>query len=205
MAPPSGRKKTTAKGKRIVSERLVQAARTIIIRDGLAALTFASIESESGASRSLIHYHFGGRDGLLMAVVDSIFDAWRQESEADAALDGDEQTRLMASLDLDERMSADRETMTLFVELLPHILRAPELCERLRAEYREGSFLERRVLTSVSTDVERNDLAGLMIAMVDGLGLQLLVDPDHVQHPRLFQAWKDVVLQFVQSKPPHQE
>ncbi len=48
---------------------LIDAALAIIGSEGLRALTAARIEEVSGASRGLVGYHFGSKQGLLEAVI----------------------------------------------------------------------------------------------------------------------------------------
>jgi AcrR family transcriptional regulator len=43
--------------------RLLEAAKTILARDGFAHLTFGEIAAESGETGSLIRYHFGSKIG----------------------------------------------------------------------------------------------------------------------------------------------
>ena len=45
---------------------LLQAARVVMRRDGLASLSTRSVATEAGAPLSQIHYHFGSKQGLLL-------------------------------------------------------------------------------------------------------------------------------------------
>ena len=51
---------------------LLSAARTVLNRDGASGLSTRTVASEAGVNLSLIHYYFGSRDGLLLAVLDSV-------------------------------------------------------------------------------------------------------------------------------------
>ena len=53
-------------------ELLLSAARTILNRDGAAGLSTRTVAAEAGVNLSLIHYYFGSRDGLLLAVLDRV-------------------------------------------------------------------------------------------------------------------------------------
>jgi AcrR family transcriptional regulator len=53
-------------------EQLLKAARTVLQRDGVAALSTRSVGAEASVNLSLIHYHFGSRDGLLLAVLEQM-------------------------------------------------------------------------------------------------------------------------------------
>lgn len=51
---------------------IVSAARTVLNRDGSGRLSTHSVAAEAGVNQSLIHYHFGTREGLLEAVVEQM-------------------------------------------------------------------------------------------------------------------------------------
>ena len=53
-------------------ELLLSAARTVLNRDGASGLSTRTVAAEAGVNLSLIHYYFGSRDGLLLAVLDSV-------------------------------------------------------------------------------------------------------------------------------------
>ncbi len=111
-----------------MAERLVEAATRIIVRDGYKALTVQAVEREVGTSQSSIHYYFGGKDGLLLAVVDAMFKGL-DDAEHASTPSGDPFEWLAAVIDSDRALSGDRDYMRLYVELLPHMLRSEELTE----------------------------------------------------------------------------
>lgn len=51
-------------------DQLLSAARQVLARDGAAALSVRSVAVAAGINSSLIHYYFGSRDGLLLAVLE---------------------------------------------------------------------------------------------------------------------------------------
>ena len=53
-------------------ETLVQAAMEIFGRDGFHAASTRAIAEEAGVNQALIAYHFGGKEGLYLAVFESI-------------------------------------------------------------------------------------------------------------------------------------
>jgi len=50
----------------------LDAARAVLQRDGVAALSTRSVGAEAGVNLSLIHYYFGSRDGLLLAILEQM-------------------------------------------------------------------------------------------------------------------------------------
>jgi AcrR family transcriptional regulator len=51
--------------------QVITAARQIVAREGLEALTFATLETELGLSRGVITYHFANKDEVVAAVFES--------------------------------------------------------------------------------------------------------------------------------------
>jgi AcrR family transcriptional regulator len=53
-------------------ELILAAARKVLSRDGAASLSTRSVAAAAGVNLSLIHYHFGSREGLLLAVLEQM-------------------------------------------------------------------------------------------------------------------------------------
>jgi AcrR family transcriptional regulator len=74
MAPP--RKHDT--------DRILDAARTLVLRDGPRATSIAAIARESGAPIGTLYHRFGSRDGLLAAAWLRALEAFQQRALAAA-------------------------------------------------------------------------------------------------------------------------
>ena len=53
-------------------ERIVEAARTMIERDGVAGLSMRKVSAEVGLAPTAVYWHLGGREELLNAVLDEV-------------------------------------------------------------------------------------------------------------------------------------
>jgi AcrR family transcriptional regulator len=53
-------------------EQILAAAQRVLMRDGGAGLSTRTVAAEAGVNLSLIHYHFGSREGLLLTVLDQM-------------------------------------------------------------------------------------------------------------------------------------
>jgi AcrR family transcriptional regulator len=51
-------------------ERIVQAAREVLVEHGHAGTSTRAVAEAAGVNLSQVHYHFGGRQGLLIEVLD---------------------------------------------------------------------------------------------------------------------------------------
>ena len=60
MAPPND-----------TAERILQAARTVLLADGYAVLSTRKVATEAGVPLSQVHYHFGSKGGLVLALLEA--------------------------------------------------------------------------------------------------------------------------------------
>jgi AcrR family transcriptional regulator len=161
------------------ARRLLAAARRVLARDGFAGLTLEAITAEAGENKAAIRYHFGGKDALVTALVEwldhddsvRLVSQLQEEPEPEARLD--------LLLELQRQGCTSHEENQLFFDLLPHVLRDPELRERLAGLYAWYRELDGWVLSpeqaSRLEDVRR--LAALAVAVADGLTIQCSADP----------------------------
>ncbi|MBZ0113756.1 MAG: TetR/AcrR family transcriptional regulator [Thermoanaerobaculia bacterium] len=71
-------------------QRLLAAARKVLLEEGLEAASVRSVTTEARANVAAIHYHFGSRDGLVREVVGeaarNLSAAWSLEAEDDDSI-----------------------------------------------------------------------------------------------------------------------
>jgi AcrR family transcriptional regulator len=53
-------------------DRILAAARQIVLTRGMTALSVGEVATEAGVSKSAIAYHFGCKDGLIRAIIESM-------------------------------------------------------------------------------------------------------------------------------------
>ena len=162
------------------AQRILAAARRLLISGGFEALTLSAIAAEADESKGSIGYHFGNKDGLVAALVDSLaHDANRGLIEQTAA-QRSALRRFHALIDGETRIAADAESFLAFFEALPHALREPALRPRVAALYDGYRQTVIRALApgGDSARAELEPFATLMIAIVDGLAIQHGLDPD---------------------------
>jgi len=162
------------------AQRILAAARRLLISGGFEALTLSAIATEADESKGSIGYHFGNKDGLVAALVDSLaHDANRGLIEQTAA-QRSALRRFHALIDGEARIAADAESFLAFFEALPHALREPALRPRVAALYDGYRQTVIRALApgGEGAHAELEPFATLMIAIVDGLAIQHGLDPD---------------------------
>jgi len=158
---------------------ILAAARRLLAERGFDGLTIEAVANEANVSRGLIPYHFGSRAGLIEMLVDSLFhDLYvavaRRKPAATWQLDD------LVQLMHDE--TADRQAFRDFFELLPYTLRHEDLRARvaLLYDFYRELMLE---LAGIKAAPETGDrppldaLGAVLLALIDGLGLQATLTP----------------------------
>jgi AcrR family transcriptional regulator len=186
----------------VTAEKIIRAARRLVVRRGYAGFTMQSLEQESGLNRGLVHYYFGGKNGLVAALVDLLFEdpGFGFSDEVLAVPAGP--MRVRALFDWLGRIIGDRSSARLFYELLPHVLRSRSLRARAADLYQLYREFDGGCLASdgVLDDETKTSLGTLSEAVVEGLVLQQTVDPQGFQAMPAFALWQEMVGTYLDSK-----
>jgi len=177
--------------------RLILAtAKDILAERGYAELTMTAIAQVSGVNRALVSYYFGGKAGLLAALVDSLFLSPEIGSIEKISAGRGGADLAGAFLDWQQGVSANDRVNRMLYELLPHALRDPDVRARFAEEYRVYRKVDGRCLSGAPRELsepELEALAAVTIAVVEGLGIQRALDPDGFDHAAAWRAWRDVI------------
>ncbi|HZL64303.1 MAG TPA: TetR/AcrR family transcriptional regulator [Thermoleophilia bacterium] len=183
------------------ARRILEAARRILERDGFADLTYEAIAAESGEYKDSVRYHFGGKGGLVAAIVDSSVHDASLTIFAEARRLDDPRERVAAVVGASRELPGAEDAWLMW-ELLPHVTRDRDLRTRvadLYEWYREH-YLE--VFSAVAGDEPpagfmpaslAHDYASIMLAVLDGLAMQKALDPDGVDLDAVFELWQRIV------------
>ncbi len=179
--------------------RILDAAKRVLARDGFRALTFVNIADEAAENPALIRYHFGNKAGLIATLVDSVLylESLDLIEKLTSVPPGDERRRALFALH--QTYTKDLEGYQLFYELVPHILRDPELRPHLSALFDWYRKLDAWALgAQPGTDhpAQLEPLALLSVALADGVALQVQVDPDLDVGPA-FEIWRGLILSYL--------
>ncbi len=162
---------------------LLAAARRVIQRDGFAAATVGEITREAGASLGLLNYHFGSKDEVVAEAFAEIALGELAELEEIARRPASATDRLVAYLDASEW--GDRESWTMWIDAWGGAPRLDTLQATL-ARYAQGW---RAALADVLADgasagdwtcEDPDETAALLVAAIDGIGLQSIIHPAEV-------------------------
>jgi AcrR family transcriptional regulator len=164
------------------AQKLLLAAKAIIANDGFHALTLNAVSTESGENKAMISYYFGNKAGLVAAVLDSVIHDEYIASQ-DRMKDVKPQDRCQKLIEEMRRMDTASEEFRVFFELLPHVLRDETLRRRIALLYRWywSLKLDWLGLPGGAGALDDPDLLGLtqlLSAVIDGLAVQLAIDPE---------------------------
>jgi AcrR family transcriptional regulator len=163
---------------------LLQAAKRLVVERGYAGVSVRELTAAAGTNIAAVNYHFGSREKLLNRAVLEYFLEW---SDRVAEVDVDPAAEPLAQLaararPMIEGLPAAQPAFVVFLEALLQAKRSPELHRQLAEHYSEQ---RRRAMQSIAASKTGGELperfqevlASYILAVVDGLQLQALLDP----------------------------
>jgi AcrR family transcriptional regulator len=160
---------------------ILHAAQRVLVEKGFSGLTLRAIAAESGENSAMVQYYFGNKEGLVKAMIDSVFrDDQRDAADAMSAVSSDD--RLPRFVDGLRTISLSR-SFRVFFDILPYALRNEGLRSRMARAYDSYRQIKRDWLRGEDEPAppEQEALVGvaeLMTAVVDGLAIQEAIDDD---------------------------
>ncbi len=158
-------------------ERILEAAFTVLSRQGYENSSIKDIAEEAGVAQGLVHYHFKSKQQLVLAVLEFVC----QKVEIGAATG--EAGALEAFADMKRTLVDSRDANSLYVQLigvgLHDALVGGGVRDFIRSERAHIEDLARQVLGERKQfDGAARGIAGVVWAAVLGIMIQNLVDPE---------------------------
>jgi AcrR family transcriptional regulator len=185
----------------LTAQTVLAAAHEILLEQGVSGLTLEAVAGAAHVDVSTVYYHFGGKLGLLEALVDSLaHDALASFArEAMKAHTVEERLRAYVKAIHDLLREGDGNSGRAYFGLLPHAYRDPSLRRRIAV------LNQWHVATSLAIIVgDRADsaeltrsaqaIAHLVFAAVDGIELHYDMDPAGYPLDEVFGVLLRVVL-----------
>jgi AcrR family transcriptional regulator len=178
--PRPSRTRPRARRDSDVRRRILKASRGILARDGIGGLTISRIAAEAGVYSSAIFYHFGGKEGLWIALGVELLE------EANTAAASDLQAMPLGPERISKAvesyfMIGGPEVQSASFEMMVPALRSPELRESIVRLYDDGKDKLADHLGAKEHPGQREYLrlvGEVVLSFTDGLNMQAMMDPD---------------------------
>lgn len=173
--------------------RLLEGARRLLERSGYASITLDAVAREAGETKSLIRYHFGSKQGLLVALVDWLMREYTDDQRrlVDGVMDGGDRLHGLAQSLVP--MVRDTASYRLFFDLMVSLMHDPAMRPRAAGLLTMWRNLTASVLLpsqAQGVPKEVMTLSSMTLALADGLALQVLADPDGVDVSQAMDLWE---------------
>jgi AcrR family transcriptional regulator len=177
-------------GDRSARDRILHAACELIAERGIGGARIAQVAKAAGVSTALVHYHFRTREVLLRETLDYAFDLasavhLRPPGENDDAGDDGSAAKRLADVVEQSLPGTDpaRREWKLWAELWLGAARDPALrpiAAQMYGRYRAwiAAAIAEGIAAGEFAEVDPAETADLAMALIDGLGLRVLLgDP----------------------------
>jgi AcrR family transcriptional regulator len=167
-------------------EQLLEAATRVFARSGYHGASMSEIAAEAGFSKGALYWNFTSKEDLFFALLDELDSHLSVLIAASALVPIDEQRQQELSRGLSAVLDNGRDVVRLFHEYSALAVRDPKVAARYAArnarirEELAASARMRHEASGVPLAIPPEDLATAMIALVDGLSMQQLTEPDAV-------------------------
>ncbi len=165
--------------------RIVEAMRRCVARYGAPGATFEHVAAEAGVSRGLLHYHFGTKEKLLVAVMDRQTELVTTliRTGIDASQSGEDAiTTLLRGTE--GIVHHDPDIFLVAFEMIGHARREPSLAESVAAHNRavcaeiERGLEKLQAAHQLRLSNSPRATAAAMLLLSNGLALQMLERPN---------------------------
>ena len=164
-------------------EAIISAAYSAIAKKGYAQVSMRDIALEAGVNKSILHYYFKDKDELILKVFHYLHDKFLEIIREAAALPTNIEEKF--TVGFREFLKFTEEKPRWFIvmmELIIQLVRRPESKKEVISLYREikgalaDALLETKKRGEIQVDLDEDIIASLIIAVVNGLALQFIVD-----------------------------
>jgi AcrR family transcriptional regulator len=191
---------------RVAPERratIVRATIRCLARDGYAGLTMKRIAAEAGLSPGILHYYFRDKRAILARAAATVVADLDRRVATETRSARNARGRLRALLRACLRVALEsRDFWAVFIELWGEALHDRELARLNRRAYaRARRFLARSVTQGMAAGAFRkvspDEAAAVILAVTDGLSLQLTFDPDLMPVGRAVRLAEEVLVAYL--------
>jgi AcrR family transcriptional regulator len=166
---------------------ILKAAYRVAARERLTGLTAQAVAAEAGVSKGLVFFHFGNRDGLLVALLEWLLTVTLVAPEVRELLDGQTPAeRMLSAIRRDvEALPRQRERVALFFDYWVMGTRHADVQRAIRGalnRYRDAFRPLAQAVVNAEPDrfgrTGAEGLAGVAAGFIEGCALQVVMDSE---------------------------
>lgn len=157
--------------------RLIEAAYAVLAERGYEATSIKAVAQAAGVAPGLIHYYFASKEDLLAAVVEDAAERYAEEMRQLRESLPPAQALAAAIAARKRRIETEPDRERLRVELFALGVRHPALRPAVARVLATGRAGVAQMLAPTGQPLDQTAAAALL-AMLDGVALQRLLDPD---------------------------
>ncbi len=178
--PP--RRKRMPKAER--KAQMLDIAEQVFAERGYLAASMDEIAERVGVSKPMLYEYFGSKEGLLNEAIAGAFAEWTDEvnrAVRETPADAPVERLLEGWREMLSRTEANRPLIVANLEAMAQVARSPDLRERMAAAYEACRAKIAEVVEESlpeGSDVDADVVASFIIAVVDGITLQHMADPE---------------------------
>jgi AcrR family transcriptional regulator len=148
---------------------ILHAAQRVLVEKGFSGLTLRAIAAESGENSAMVQYYFGNKEGLVKAMIDSVFRDAQQDAAAamSSVASEDWLPRFVDGL----RTISESRSFRVFFDILPYALRNKGLRGRMARAYDSYRRIKRDWLCCEDEAATEPDRAAARAAGASALGI----------------------------------
>lgn len=184
-------------------EQIVQATIRCLAREGYSGLTMKKVAREAGVSQGILHYYFPNKRAILVAALGRVMADLdrRVVREARGARDPRQRLRALIGACLSVAIEA-REFWVVFVEFWGEMMHDRALLRinaELYARVRRliGGIVAQGTRAGLFRRVNPEQAGAVILALVDGLSLQLTFDPKAFTVAQAVRLGEEAVLRYL--------
>ncbi|HTJ29565.1 MAG TPA: TetR/AcrR family transcriptional regulator [Acidobacteriaceae bacterium] len=212
----SARKKSSARqpqARSLETRRLLlEAARTIFVRDGYERAQIDAIAAAAGRTKGAVYGHFKDKEDLFLALFEERSKKEMESVAARMSAEMDQAANLQVLRDFYRSQAADKPWAILTLEFKLYALRYPEVRRRLRQAYRQTRPQNLGLLVQQTFGIKVTDarltMEGAMAALspiLCGMVLESLLEPEHFPVTRLPAYLEALFDGLIQPEKAHSE
>ena len=189
-------------------EQIVRATIRCLARDGYAGLTMKRVAAEAAVSQGILHYYFRDKAAMLAAAARRVTVDLDRRVAAESRRARDARGRLRAVIRACLRTAVDnRDFWTVFIEFWGEAFHERRLAAVNRQAYARarrliGAGLARGVATGEFRRIDVKEAAAVVLAVLDGLSLQVTFDRGLMTLPRAVRTAETVLFRYLENGDP---